>query len=542
MAQTQERRPWQDIAQEEQNKRDAAIPSEWRLQNPPGPEVRNVMRVPYESGIMTAEELAWTEKDATELLRLISEGKLKSYDLTLAFCKRAAIAQQVLNCMTHIFFDDGLRQAKELDEIYAHTGKVVGPWHGLPFSIKDHFDIKGKDTSSGYVAWVGTIAEKDAPIVKLLRDAGAVFYCKTNNPQTLMQLETVSNLFGRTLNPHSRNLSPGGSSGGEAALVAFHGSPIGLAADGGGSIRAPAANVGLHGMKATSCRIPLAGSNFPMKGCEAFPEVVGVICKTTRDTEYFMRNVLDTQPWRNQPDMVPLPWRGAPTPKKITIGFFEDDGFVRPHPPITAALKAIVKKLRENPLFELREWKPYQHSRGYNVIRKLYFQDGGADNLEAMKASGEPILPLAAQSIIGPHTKLRTISESWALNVEREEYRTEYLQDWNQHPDIDFLLCPVGPCAASRHDTARYWGYTCVFNCLDYPAYSFPTGLKCSPESHPKDEIYTPRNDMDAYNWANYEPSEYMGAPINLQLVGKKWNCEKVIRAVDLIQACLGVE
>lgn len=47
---------------------------------------------------------------------------------------------------------------------------------------------------------------------------------------------------------------------------------------------------------------------------------------------------------------------------------------------------------------------------------------------------------------------------------------------------------------------------------------------------------------MDAYNWANYEPSEYMGAPINLQLVGKKWNCEKVIRAVDLIQACLGVE
>lgn len=232
-------------------------------------------------------------------------------------------------------------------------------------------------------------------------------------------------MFGRTLNPHSRNLSPGGSSGGEAALVAFHGSPIGLAADGGGSIRAPAANVGLHGMKATSCRIPLAGSNFPMKGCEAFPEVVGVICKTTRDTEYFMRTVLDTQPWRGQPDMVPLPWRDSPIPKKITIGFFDDDGYVRPHPPITAALKAIVQKLQQNPLFELREWKPFHHSRGYDVIRKLYFQDGGADNLEAMKASGEPILPLAAQSIIGPHTKLRTISESWALNVEREEYRSK---------------------------------------------------------------------------------------------------------------------
>ena len=164
-----------------------------------------------------------------------------------------------------------------------------------------------------------------------------------------------------------------------------------------------------------------------MKGCEAFPEVIGVICNTTRDSEYFMRNVLATEPWRNQPDMVPLPWRDPSPPRKITIGYFEDDGYVRPHPPITAALKAVVQKLRETPWFELREWKPYQHSRGYDVIRKLYFQDGGADNLQAMEISGEPILPLAAESIIGPHSKLRTIPESWALNVEREEYRSKGL-------------------------------------------------------------------------------------------------------------------
>ena len=274
-----------------------------------------------------------------------------------------------------------------------------------------------------------------------------------------------------------------------------------------------------------------------------------------------MRNVLDTQPWRNQPDLVPLPWRDPDTPQKIIIGYFEDDGHVRPHPPITAALKATVEKLRENPMFELREWKPYQHSRGYRIISELFFQDGGADNLEAIEASGEPILPLAAHSIIGPHVKVRTIRESWALNVEREEYRSknslnqvchllipnyslavDYLDDWNQHTYVDFLLCPVGPCAASRHDTARYWGYTCVFNCLDYPGYAFPTGLKCSPELHPKDGSYTPRNDMDAYNWRNYEPIEYEGAPINLQLVGKKWECEKVIRAVGFIQASLGLE
>jgi amidase len=64
------------------------------------------------------------------------------------------------------------------------TGKPVGPYHGLPFSIKDQFNIAGKDSSAGYVAWVGTIAQKDAPCVRILRDAGAVFFVKTNNPQS----------------------------------------------------------------------------------------------------------------------------------------------------------------------------------------------------------------------------------------------------------------------------------------------------------------------------------------------------------------------
>jgi amidase len=89
-------RPWQDIAKEQQALRDSRIPKEWLLKNPPSDEVANVMRVPYESGIMTATELALTEKDATELLGLMADGKLKSYEVVLAFCKRAAIAQQLV--------------------------------------------------------------------------------------------------------------------------------------------------------------------------------------------------------------------------------------------------------------------------------------------------------------------------------------------------------------------------------------------------------------------------------------------------------------
>ena len=86
--------------------------------------------------------------------------------------------------MTDFFPKEALARAKELDEFLARTGKPFGSYHGLTFSIKDQFDVKGKDTTGGYIAWVGSIAEKDAPVVNILRDAGAVFYVKTNNPQS----------------------------------------------------------------------------------------------------------------------------------------------------------------------------------------------------------------------------------------------------------------------------------------------------------------------------------------------------------------------
>ncbi len=89
-------KPWQEISAEECAALQASIPKAWLLKDPPPASRLNVMNVPYESGIMTPEELELTEKDATELLELLHSGKLKSYDLTRAFCKRAAIAHQLV--------------------------------------------------------------------------------------------------------------------------------------------------------------------------------------------------------------------------------------------------------------------------------------------------------------------------------------------------------------------------------------------------------------------------------------------------------------
>jgi amidase len=136
---------------------------------------------------LTPEEARIVHLDATALVERIAARQLTAVQVILAFSKVAVAAQDLTNCLTEIFFEEGLARAKELDAHLAATGKVVGPLHGLPVSVKDHILVKGFDTASGYVAWAGkTVADRDAVVVEILRKSGAVLYVKTANPQTLL--------------------------------------------------------------------------------------------------------------------------------------------------------------------------------------------------------------------------------------------------------------------------------------------------------------------------------------------------------------------
>jgi len=136
---------------------------------------------------LTPEEHRIVHLDATALVERIAARQLTAVQVLLAFAKAAVAAQHLTNCLTEIFIEEGLVRAKELDAHLAATGKVVGPLHGLPVSVKDHILIKGHDTSSGYVAWAGkTVADRDAVFVDILRRSGAVLYVKTANPQSLL--------------------------------------------------------------------------------------------------------------------------------------------------------------------------------------------------------------------------------------------------------------------------------------------------------------------------------------------------------------------
>lgn len=135
------------------------------------------------------------------------------------------------NCLSETLFTSALETARSLDEHLARTGKPLGPLHGLPISLKDNFNLKGVDSTVGFTAFVNDPAQYDSVLAELLRQAGGVFYVKTNVPTAMMIAESVNNVFGRTVNPRNRNLTSGGSSGGESALIAFGGSVIGVGTD-----------------------------------------------------------------------------------------------------------------------------------------------------------------------------------------------------------------------------------------------------------------------------------------------------------------------
>ncbi|CAK4029048.1 related to vitamin D3 hydroxylase-associated [Lecanosticta acicola] len=558
---------WKSIASSRQEHRSNTIDAV----HPAVPRVskhlpRNVTAIPKQ--LLPQHVIEITELPPEKLLGDLATGKISSEKVTRAFLQRAGLASKLTNCVTELLPDRAIARAKHLDEYLSRHGKPTGPLHGLPISVKEHVAMKGLDLNAGFVAWVGRIAEDDALILKLLWQAGAVFHARTTEPQTLMHLETSNNIYGVTVNPYNTDLTSGGSSGGEGALLGLKGSPLGIGTDIGGSIRSPAANNGVFGLRPTTHRLPVGGLAATMHGQEHIVPVIGPLSQSLEGVKVFMKALIDQKPWLYEPSLLPFPWqaspdytllrRGADGRRKLRIGVLADDGIVRPHPPILRGINTLSQRLQSNPDIEVVDFPPYKHDEAWKIASTLYFADGGSEEAEAIEASGEPWRPLSKFILKeNPSVKALTVPETWEMTGERDAYREAYARYWNSintglpGPDsgvplavdaaaavsdkmVDVILTPVGPGCAPLLDTARYWNYASQWNLLDYPALVFPTGLYCGPEDGAERE-YTPRNERDAYNYNLYEPEKYRDAPISLQLVGRRYEDEKLIEALEMI-------
>ncbi|TCD71576.1 hypothetical protein EIP91_007323 [Steccherinum ochraceum] len=293
-------RDWRELIADKQRRQEESIPKEWRIAVPPLTQ-RDVTRVPETCGLLSSKELEITNADVPTLLSKLALTEWSSYEVTLAFYKRAIVAHQVVNCLTEIFVERALARARELDDHLKRTGKVVGPLHGLPVSCKDMLRIKGQENCIGYASYIGKIAEFNSVLVDIMYECGANPFVQTNVPQTLMWPETHNLVFGRTLNPYNRTLTPGGSSGGEGALVGMRGSPLGIGSDVGGSIRIPAAFTNLYGLRPSYNRTPHAGAVGTMDGQDSVVATFGPLCNDPDGVRIFMKAVLAAKPWLKDP-------------------------------------------------------------------------------------------------------------------------------------------------------------------------------------------------------------------------------------------------
>ncbi|KAE8395886.1 amidase signature domain-containing protein [Aspergillus alliaceus] len=539
---------WRTISREAQAAVLESIPRRWRLDPENYASLKDVGSVPYTSGILTPDQLKITELTAVEIVKHLESRQLKAVQVLEAFAGRAAIAHQLVNCLTEWFFEDGLQQARELDEILDKGGKLKGPLHGVPVALKDAVEVKGHAVTMGYVARRNNIAKEDCTIVRTLRAAGAVFFCKTTMPQSGMALETFSNLWGRTTNPFNRDLGAGGSSGGDATLVALRGSPIAPSTDMGGSIRVPAAFNGLYGIRPTADRIPKGGMYNTNTGNLTIKLSCGPVCHSLDDLELFTK-VINAHP-HNKYDVtsVPVPWKSLdPLDRKLTIGVMKWDGVVMPHPPVLRALEHTKQTLEKAGHEVITIEPPFDCWDIKQTTFDIYYQSGSAGTMSTLAASGEPTIPAFADLLRVFNTREHSAAEALRLSIKARALKEQFADAWKDTAGrttsghtIDAVIAPPAPAVGYPHDFNIYWGYTSLFNLLDYPSIILPIhNFKVDPQLDPVDHNYRPleTNPYDRPNYELYDPNVFVNQPSTIQIVGRPFEDEELIRVASILDA-----
>lgn len=539
---------WQDIASRKSAERDSKIPPEWRISLTS--EVSRQIDFLPRYGILTERDLALTDPthDATDLLSQLCSGKVTAEDVVRAFCKRAAVAQQLTNCLTEIMFSEAIDRAKWLDAEYQRRGKQpVGPLHGLPISVKDQFYIKGFDSCLGTASLCFQPATMTSHAVRILLNAGCVIIGKTTVPQSVLTADTDSIVFGRTVNPYNAEFTAGGSSGGEGALLAMGGSALGLASDGGGSVRIPAAMCGVVGYKASAYRIPIDGQRIVGKGVIGItslvsPIVSGFLARSVRDARLAAKVISDAKPWDDSPFIYPHPWMSVSSPSKPRIGVWLKADDLHLHPPVAWGLRLAYDRLKRAG-YEIVELSPPP----FQKVSRLTQQLVEVVDLSYMRKLLES----------EPHTEIVKATEIITPKSAPPEFSVEYLHElnfqvarlamqmkriWNvdDGKQLDAILFVTAPHTALPFDKFVWLGLTSFFNMLDWASISIPLNEMADKKI---DTTVIPPEDclseLDASIQKLYDAESFHGLPLAVQLVGQRFEDEKLLAVAEEIAPIL---
>jgi amidase len=451
-----------------------------------------------------------SEASATGLARAIRTKQISAVEAVDRLLERIEAVNPKLNAVVQLRADAARAEARAADQALAR-GTVRGPLHGVPMTIKDSLDTAGLSTTGGTKGRATFVPAEDATVVKRLKAAGAILLGKTNTPELTLSFETNNLVYGRTNNPYDVTRTPGGSSGGAAAIVASGGVPFDLGSDTGGSIRVPSHFCGTAGIRPTTGRVPRTGHIVGSDGLLQSYTQIGPMARRVEDLMLLLPIIAG--PDNRDPHVSPAPL-GDPRAVSVStlrVAFFTDNGLARP----TDAIQAAVRQSAEA-----------ASKLGCPVTEAKL--EGTAEALDAMNglwvADGEAwirrLLARAGTAEVGPELagELRTAKpiaaeRVTALAERQDQLRTSMLGFWDR---FDLLLSPVCAAVAMPHggtaarEAQSFFSYTQIFNFTGWPA--AVVRVSSSPE----------------------------GLPIGVQVVGPPWREDRVLAMAFELERALG--
>ena len=279
---------------------------------------------------------------ALSLGRAILARQVSSAEVVAAYLQRIDQVNPAINAVVQRADERTRAEATAADDALAR-GETRGPFHGVPFTVKDIFDVAGVVSAAGLEERATHIPGRDA-VVARMRGTGAILLGKTNCPPGGTGVVTDNPVYGATRNPYDLDCSPSGSSGGEAAAIAAGASPLGLGSDSGGSIRTPAHYCGIAALRPTIGRVPNTGA-FELPGGLADPRSqIGPMSRWVEDLGPALTIIAGID-WRDS-GVVPMP---LSDPKRVELGglhvaCYPDDGMAPPTPETSRAVQDAARR------------------------------------------------------------------------------------------------------------------------------------------------------------------------------------------------------
>lgn len=453
-----------------------------------------------------------TKISVSALAESIRAGAVSSEEVVNAHIKRIEEVNPCLNAVVQLTADSALTRAREADRMLAR-GEIKGPLHGVPVTIKDSLETKGVVSTSGSKGRAEYLPDLNATAVERLFEAGAILLGKTNVPELTYYAQTDNLVYGRTNNPYDLSRTPGGSSGGEAAIISACGSPLGLGSDAGGSQRVPAHFCGITTLRPTNGRVSRAGHFPSIEGLFGDFLAVGPMARYVGDLILTLPLIAGPD-WRD-PWTVPMP---LADPRMVElqglrVAFYTDNGVRAGAPEVAAAVKASASVLSESGLI-VEEALPEGLPQSFELYLGL-MAVGAATEIEALlqSTSADDIYPTLRRFLDTLRGAKQSLSDFVNLMMNCRKFQNRMLSFMRNY---DVILCPASHCAAPLHEATEDEQYIAVLS------YAMTYGLTGWPAVVVR---------------AGSSPE---GLPIGVQVVARPWREDVALAVAQRLEAAFG--